>query len=267
MATRVPYTSVGVCYVQINRNDCDGFPLTVADGDGNVIILGTAGDATELELSQQYETQAAQSDGPCWFSPASKTKSGAQATLRWCSTTMVDNILLHGQWLPMYDTAGNICGWAGPKVGASECCKCNGTDCVSNGFSIISVSCPQDCNGKQIKDEDGNPLWEYTIITQVDDVTEVQNRRRSSTPSNNRVDYQYELVSNDNYGFGPADAFIADGVYQENGLDAVCTDVMVFLSPQAPPTVGCPCDEDAYVGQFVTAAAIAAGLAPAPIGG
>lgn len=266
MAYNTPYTAVGVCYVQINLNDCQGKPLAVTDGDNNVIILGTAGDATELELSQTYETQAAQSDGPCWFSPASKTKSGAQGTLRWCSTTYLDTILAHGLYNPTYDQAGNVGGWAGPKVGDSDCCKCKGSDCASNGFSVISVSCPQDCNGKQIVNEDGVPLWEYTVLTQVDDVTEVQNRRRSSTPSNNRVDYQYELVANDEYGFGPNDAFINDCVYQENGLDATCTDAMVFLSDVPPPSVECPCP-DGQVGSFVTAAAIAAGDSPMPIGG
>lgn len=261
------YTTTGVCYVQINRNSCVGVPQTVAaDGDSAVIILGTAGDATELELSEQYATQAAQSDGPCWSSPASKTKTGAQATLRWCSTTFLDTILMHGLHIPTFDLAGNIKGWAGQSPGAGSCCNCNAASCASDGFSVISVSCPKDCVNNQITDALDVPLWEYTVITQVTEVTEVQNRRRSVTPSNNRVDYQYELAVNAGYGTGPGGIFAADAVYDDLGA-TLTTDAMVFLSTQAPPTVDCPCPNgDDYVGQFSTAAGILAGN-PTPLGG
>lgn len=261
-----PYTSRGVCAIQINRNACDGTPLTVADGDTNVILLSGAGDATELELGKTYNTIAAQSDGPCWSAPGSKEKTGDNATLRHCSTTYLDVILTMGNNVPNYDADGNICGFSSPKNGTdASCCPCGSATCVDGeDFSIVTWSCPLDCNNNQLENEDGEALWDICVITSVADVTEAQNRRKSNTPSNNRVDYNFELEANDEYGFGPGDIFIDQPWYDDEG-EAICTAVGGFLGTTPPPAVGCPCDAE-YQGQFVTAAKLAAGTAPTPIG-
>lgn len=267
MAVNVPYTTHGVCYVQLNRAECDGTPLTVADGDNNVIILGTAGDASELELSQEYQTQAAQQDGACWTSPETKTKSGATATLRWCSKTYHDVINLLGLWAPLFTPGGLINGYAGEDYGSGTCCLCQTSACTSHGFSVISYSCPMDCSGTQITDAGGNLLWEVTVLPWVVDVSEVQPRRRSQTPSSNRVDYTFRLDENENYGTGPGGVFALDAIYEADGLTPLVTDAMVFLTSTSPPTADCPCSDEAArsIGEYVTAASIVAGN-PAPLG-
>lgn len=266
MASNDPYTSRGVCSIQINRLACDGTPLTVADGDTNVIMLAGAGDATEVELGKIYETVASQSDGVCWSAPASKSKTGDEAVLRHCSTTYLDLITTLGNDEPVFDLAGNTCGHASPKNGeGSECCYCNESACEDGeDFSIMFWSCMLDCDNEPIRDEEGNVIYEVCVLPRISDVTPAQRRRKSSTPSNNRVDYNFTLEANSNYGFGPGDAFIGEAFYDVNG-EVICSAAVNFQTTIAPPTAGCPCESEVQ-GKFLTAA-LSAASGVVPVGG
>lgn len=261
-----PYTPRGVCSIQINSLSCTGAPLTVADGDTNVIVLAGAGDATEVEWGKVYQTIAAQNDGPCWSAPPSKYKTGDSMVFRHCSREYLDLRLTIGDDEPVYNQAGEICGFASPQNGVDDCNYCPGTCDDGESFSVITWSAKYDCDNEPLRNAGGEPLYEITVATKVINATEQSNRRRSVTPSSNRVDWGFDLVSNAGYGFGPGDIFATEAFYNADLATAKNSAVITFESAIAPPaTVDCPCNTSGD-GQFITAAAIGAGTAPTPIG-
>lgn len=159
---------------------------------------------------------------------------------------------------PVFDGAGAIVGIAGQAD--PDCLECTEA-CIDGGFAFIAWSCVFDCDGVQVT-EGANAVYEVFVAPQVRRFVPAAGRRRSSTPSNNRVDLNFTIEDNPQWYVWAATTTVPGAFlpYQDGISITLDAPGAIFTTTDPFPGGACDCDD----GEFITNATVLGG-GPQPV--
>lgn len=224
------YSSIDICGMQVNRNDCDGNILNAAT---DVIVSCAAVDVnlTPIQGEDNARTDPNGQGGFCAERPSSATIEGMEIELTLCSRTDVELMELLGLFDLVYDADQNPVGIKA-KCCLDEDCMCDpGDDECSNPGVTMHLWHLAWLGKKRHPDY----KWAVEHLPRVVfDPSQLEVQRNSDFNTytlNGRVD------CNDNYGQGPG------GIYAEpDGLDRCWAETVTNMAPDGL----CNCDLCGY---------------------
>lgn len=262
MATN--YNPGGILCTQYNRVAPSGVIQTLADGDQNVMIIPAEGDVAQSEFGTLVVTEAAQTNGNCFSSAEVNRPNGADMTLTGCSLRRPEYLGFVAQMENSYNAAGLVTGFAAPTKSGSKCQPCSPADAQPQVMAT-QWSCALDCDGNILLDPaDDQPYYEVTVTGPFESIRNDQRFRSSNTVGNNNVSFTITLGENDNMNGGPGGVFAADML---NSAGDPGTWAWWKGLTKVPPPCDPECECADSAGEFITAAGVAAGTQPTPVGG
>lgn len=216
------------CFIQVNKLDCDGVPLT---GTGNSLVLCCVASYKATAVAEDSDDV----EGTCHTYPGSSEIK--RYDFEWDLGENVDweLLVMLGTHNPLFDAQGNMIGVSPICGSSSSACSpaCNDTGCSNAGVSLMGFN--QAVCGDKIL-----PQFAVDIFPRLTFTLEAHEISRSGK----EVDFDAGVIltgktrSNNNWGFGPGDIW--------TGEDALSGCVVNTLSDMAPESCDCDvCDWEA----------------------
>lgn len=187
MPASIAFSKGRLLFLQFNRNDTDGSPLT---GASDAVVL--AGDCVQTISDEDITTtDAAQEDG-CVTIPERVRRTGQRLTITLGSKVDVDFLDLIGDGDPLVD-GGQQIGWQEVVSGGSQCI-CAGSGAVSLSLLAFYEAwlCDQ-CVGVAVRG------WPSVSLSRTG------NRQTQRGQVLSTYQYQGQYTTNSGYGQGPGD--------------------------------------------------------------
>lgn len=197
------YSVADPCGFQVGDVACDGTPLLEADGGRTVLYSGVLQyEVNDLITPSRRDVDPQGSGLNCGSRTIDSIIDGAEFLLQNCAKVHPGLLVQWGVSNPVFSSAGALIGTKGFK--ASSTCRCGNGECERGGFYMYIWSRAFGCNdNEELFDDEGNPVYEVTVLPWLKKFTPTGPARRGQNMSDARRNLRGTLIVNSNFGQGP----------------------------------------------------------------